>query len=48
MWTFIEVAILECNGIIVLQELPLRMLLFMNNYSQRHGWKMEVELKRDR
>jgi len=37
MWTFIGIAILEWNGIIVLQELLLRMLLFISKCSQRRG-----------
>ena len=45
MWTFIEVAILEWNRIIVLQELPLRMLLFMNKSHKGMERKREVEIK---
>lgn len=38
LWTFIEGAVLEWNGIIVSQELSLKMF-FINKCSQRHGWE---------
>lgn len=39
LWTFIEGAVLEWNGIIVPQELSLKMFSFINKCSQRHGWE---------